>query len=409
LVPVQARPHRTALLVLGMHRSGTSALARVLGFLGAALPQNLMPPDRGNVAGHWEPLACVNLHDEILSSQGGSWDRVSLLSPAWFYSQEALERIEQIKSLILCEYADAPLFVVKDPRLSLIYPLWARALEELQISCKPIVAVRHPLETAQSLCFRENLDDFATGWSIDRAGLLALSYSISAERHTRLQPRVFCHYGDLLADWRGAMRRVGSRLSIIWPNWTQETESQIDEFLKCSLRHHCLPEDLAPPGGVWKLISPIYAQLRQCCFGAPLDGDAFDRMAVVCRATSMKMDSLTRGMDLKRSLDWPGQNDGWTVAFRNDAQALQNGLLLARRDQEIVELKLRNRELARQIKELVASRSWRVTAPLRYFSTLLRSFMEIEGLLGEGIDRPRPLQNDAAAMSKIIGIDGFPA
>jgi len=58
---------RTAIFVLGMHRSGTSALTRVFSFLGASLPRNLYPPGLGNETGHWEPEAAVQLNDRILS------------------------------------------------------------------------------------------------------------------------------------------------------------------------------------------------------------------------------------------------------------------------------------------------------------------------------------------------------
>ena len=55
---------RRALVVLGMHRSGTSAAARVFSLLGAGLPENLLPPQEGNNAsGFWEPAALVAAHD----------------------------------------------------------------------------------------------------------------------------------------------------------------------------------------------------------------------------------------------------------------------------------------------------------------------------------------------------------
>ena len=67
-------PRRTCLLVLGMHRSGTSALARVLSLMGAALPKNLMGPGPGNETGHWEPAQIVQLHDHLLEELGSPWD-----------------------------------------------------------------------------------------------------------------------------------------------------------------------------------------------------------------------------------------------------------------------------------------------------------------------------------------------
>lgn len=110
---------RTALLVLGMHRSGTSALTRVLSLLGAALPKNLMPASAANEAGHWEPIRIAELHDEILASVGSNWSGLTGPSEAWFDSPQADIYAARIKEAVLSEYGDAPLFVVKDPRLSL--------------------------------------------------------------------------------------------------------------------------------------------------------------------------------------------------------------------------------------------------------------------------------------------------
>src|SRR6187200_3242741 len=74
---------RTAMIVAGMHRSGTSAVARLLMLLGADGPRNLMPARRGNEAGHWESGPIVDLHDEILATASMTWDDVSPFPVAW--------------------------------------------------------------------------------------------------------------------------------------------------------------------------------------------------------------------------------------------------------------------------------------------------------------------------------------
>src|SRR5580704_14938324 len=66
---------RTALVVLGMHRSGTSALARALAFCRYALPTDLMAPQNDNPKGFWEPVSVVQLNERILAALGAPWDR----------------------------------------------------------------------------------------------------------------------------------------------------------------------------------------------------------------------------------------------------------------------------------------------------------------------------------------------
>src|SRR4051812_29383690 len=69
-----------SMFVLGMHRSGTSAIARVLNFMGAYVgeTQDLMPPHaRDNPAGYWERRELVIAHDNFLHATGHAWDRVA--------------------------------------------------------------------------------------------------------------------------------------------------------------------------------------------------------------------------------------------------------------------------------------------------------------------------------------------
>jgi hypothetical protein len=80
----QARDCRTrqAILVLGMHRSGTSALTRALSLLGAALPKHVARATPSNEAGHWEPERLVHLHDEMLGEAGDRWDNWRAFDPS---------------------------------------------------------------------------------------------------------------------------------------------------------------------------------------------------------------------------------------------------------------------------------------------------------------------------------------
>src|SRR4249919_2075595 len=114
-------PSRRAVLVVGMHRAGTSALARVLSLRGATLPEHVMPPNYGNATGYWEPERVVGLNDRMLEYFGVEWNDpfaayqlppVAAI-PARFLA-EAKEILEQ-------EYAGSDLFVLKDPRWTLLH------------------------------------------------------------------------------------------------------------------------------------------------------------------------------------------------------------------------------------------------------------------------------------------------
>lgn len=63
---------RRLVIVLGMHRSGTSALSRSLMALGLSLGQSLLDPQPDNPLGYWEDREIVAINEEVLASSGSS-------------------------------------------------------------------------------------------------------------------------------------------------------------------------------------------------------------------------------------------------------------------------------------------------------------------------------------------------
>ena len=195
---------RRALLVLGMHRSGTSALTRVLNFHGAALPATLLPANSGNETGYWESPAVNHFHDEILGAWGSPWD-----DPLWF-SRGALPaetmrgHAARLAALIATEFGDASLIVVKDPRLCRLLSLWQQALALLEIQPYAVIMVRHPMESAASMRRRDAMPE---GVGL----LLWLQYVLAAEEGSRRLPRATLFFDQLLADPAGEIGRASCR------------------------------------------------------------------------------------------------------------------------------------------------------------------------------------------------------
>ncbi|MBB6408650.1 sulfotransferase family protein [Mesorhizobium sangaii] len=267
---------RTAIVVVGMHRSGTSALARMLSFLGASLPRNLNPAGLGNEIGHWEPEAAVRLNDQILDLAETPLNDVQGPSSEWLHSPAAQGFVDRLKDLIADEYGNDPLFVLKDPRISLLFPLWRAALAKLEIRCAAVVISRNPMEVALSLAKRQSLAGDWQSWPLDRGGLLWLRYNLAAEEHTRDVDRAFCDYSTLLDDWRSVARRLGDELKIAWPRSIPDAAAEIDGFLSRELRHHQEPEDLDCRQGVWSAwIAQIYSELRRATEGRAPDPAVF--------------------------------------------------------------------------------------------------------------------------------------
>ena len=98
--PAPGSPPRRALLVVGMHRSGTSAITRLLSLCGADLPKHLMAAGAHNPRGYFESQALYELHQELLAEAGSSWDDLAPFPPGWLQSPAAPAWIERaVKTL----------------------------------------------------------------------------------------------------------------------------------------------------------------------------------------------------------------------------------------------------------------------------------------------------------------------
>jgi hypothetical protein len=121
---------RTAIIVLGMHRSGTSATAGLLSEIGCDLPNNLMAPHDMNSKGFFESNTITLLNDAILSSAGMTWLDQNRFPGSWYSSHKAPEFKEQARAALNDEFGASGLFVLKDPRHCRLVPFWEDVFTE---------------------------------------------------------------------------------------------------------------------------------------------------------------------------------------------------------------------------------------------------------------------------------------
>ena len=111
--------------VLGMHRSGTSAVTRALNLLGAALPGEMMTNTHHNTSGHWEPLEVVDMHDRLLAGHGFVWDDPFIpLNICDTRTGATSSAIDEITEFVNQHVAPNPVALVKYPRICHTLPLW---------------------------------------------------------------------------------------------------------------------------------------------------------------------------------------------------------------------------------------------------------------------------------------------
>ena len=247
--PAKTAASRSAYLVLGMHRSGTSAVTQLLALAGAKLPSHVMPGDEHNAQGYFEPWRIAIFNDERLRAADSAWDD-PLTNPASFPADDSDWRDRAIK-LFRSEYGRAKHPLLKDPRVSVLLPLWRYVLESQDMTARCVIPVRHPLAVAGSLAKRD-------GFPIQKSILLWMTYMIETELGTRDLPRAFVEYDALLADWRPVVASMETALGATLPNLTLKAQAAIDAFLTPELRHNAGGETLSTYGDIGAAAEGVY-------------------------------------------------------------------------------------------------------------------------------------------------------
>jgi len=256
----------TTILVLGMHRSGTSAVTRMLNLCGADLGRHLLPPKQDNERGFWENKAFLELHEHALANWGLRWHDLALLPDNWRRSSAAREFAESARLALDAEFRKSRLITIKDPRLCLLAPLWVDTLRDSSIRPTFVVVVRHPDEVAASLARRDGL-------SIAHSRMLWLQHMIECVRVAHGYPHVFVQYAELLCDWRTQLDRIQNALEIDLPARNADSEAQIDAFIEPSLRHH--RTNTVDPDSLPALPGKLYDYLLALCADKPADPASF--------------------------------------------------------------------------------------------------------------------------------------
>lgn len=271
----------TAVFVLGMHRSGTSALAGLLSHLGVTLGDRLMPASPDNPKGYWEHRDVVPVHDGLLHGLGSRWDDIRPLPPGWEDGDAAGEAARRLQAILRRDFGGIPLWGLKDPRLCRLMPLWAPLLRAEGIEARFVLALRNPREVAASLRSRD-------GMSPARAALLWLRHVLEAERASRGQRRGIVHYEDLLSErgWRSISRRLQEEIGVAWPANGRGADAEVEAFLAPELRHNRAPRGAAP--AVDRIADAKVEGWVETVYGAFVGGDDA-RLAETCRAVSREL------------------------------------------------------------------------------------------------------------------------
>ncbi len=198
------------IIVLGMHRSGTSMVARLLNMMGAYFAPNevAMQASTANPKGHWEREDIRILNDDILQSLGMSWDNISEFDSSLLTDKICKQFAPRVQKIIFNLDSHRP-WMIKDPRLCLLLPVWTQALEVPVC----IYVYRNPIQVAQSLKKREKSWASINGAALNSIHLTSGSeanfpivlgmalwekYTLQALENSKDIPKVLVSYNNLI-------------------------------------------------------------------------------------------------------------------------------------------------------------------------------------------------------------------
>lgn len=268
-----------AVLILGMHRSGTSALTRVVNLLGVDLGTDLMEAAEGNnERGFWEHQGVVSRHDRLLAQLGMRWDDPRAMPDGWLEHPATRAARADLESILDDEFTGTALWGVKDPRMCRLMPLWRQMLEARGVQVKVLHMLRHPLEIARSL---ERRDGMPRG----RALLLWLRHQIEALEFSDGVPQSWASFDRLMAGWAGEMTRVDGDLELGIAGRIAAATEEVDGFLDAGLRHHALDDDaLKTDPALMAWVGRVYDAVRRA------DGGDRDSTLTEIRAVADEID-----------------------------------------------------------------------------------------------------------------------
>lgn len=223
--------NRIALIVLGMHRSGTSAIAGLLGEMGCDLPKDLMEASDMNARGFFESNKITFLNEDLLSSAGMTWYDLHRFPDSWHDSHKAAEFHTRATAALAEEFGQSALFVMKDPRNCRLVPFWEAALEAQGAQPAYVCIHRDPAEVAASLVRWANYEPLY-------GQALWLRHVLDAEIATRGRRRTFVSYEQVLSDWRSLVGKISSEFDLTFPRSIEAASQGIQGFLSHDMKHH---------------------------------------------------------------------------------------------------------------------------------------------------------------------------
>ena len=249
---LSAAPRRPIVMVLGMHRSGTSLCSHVLSALGLDMSDDL-DVNPTNPKGHWERMEIVALHERILRLFNQSFDSPlhDFALPAAWWAQPQVAQVRREINGFLERRIGQTSFGFKDPRTVRLMPMWHQIMSDLKLAPKIVYCLRNPAQVARSLQGRDGL-------TIEMGEYRWLTYNIDFFHYTKAAEFCTIEYESWFEEPQTNLTKLRRFLSI-----SEDSEFDLDPaiagIIDDELRHDDFPRgDARQP-----LIRSVYKLMRR--------------------------------------------------------------------------------------------------------------------------------------------------
>jgi hypothetical protein len=363
-------------VVLGMHRGGTSVVTRALQTIGVSLGERLMPGVPGvNDKGFFEDLDIFNLNERLLNAVGHMWHSISILKECDIdrlceqgYLKEAIDLLH-IKS------KSAKIFGFKDPRTAKLLPFWLRVFKIGNFNARYVIVVRNPRSVVNSLLKRD-------GFAPEKSYLLWAAHVLTSLRETSEDSRVLVDYDQLVAAPENTLSNLAAFLNTNINEIDKITF--LDDFLSKDLRHsYYLPQDVESDNSALKLVQESYIAISDIAtiakfnkyFVLPPQFDQWeaefhriqplfryiDRLNKFVTEREVQINTLNQALNERADQISKLSSTEYILLEKIAEHTMENKRLEEKNKRLDTDLKLERAKIFAQLN----SKSWRMTAPLR--------------------------------------------
>lgn len=258
------RTSQLLVLVLGMHRSGTSVLTRSLQALGLGLGNRLSGRLPCNPKGFFEDVDVCTSNELLLDAFGLNWSDPGRPDPKALRELAMGEAGRQAAAILRGKLALSPMFGLKDPRLCRLLPFWRPVFSHLGQECgldvRVLFSLRQPCDVALSLAARDRME-------AEKAHALWLNYSLDALTGSVGLPCLVVSYERMMDDPAAEVERIGQFLGLE-PD-PAALACFANDFVESGLCHH-RSESGNGPRGPWQCLAErLYKALMPAASAAP--------------------------------------------------------------------------------------------------------------------------------------------